>query len=76
MPIRTLADLLADLDTRQRPDPPSKNRVITKFAAVSDIVGLSSDTQIVAMTTPPFHWHDAAGTTATSLIWGMSEWRA
>jgi hypothetical protein len=74
--IRGLDQLIEDLDDRARPDPPSKNRVLTKFKLISDVVALSSETTITTLATPPYHWHDAAGTTATSLIWGLGEWHA
>lgn len=66
--------MLEDLDERARPDAPSKNRVLQKFTLVSDIVALSSETIATTLATPPYHWHDAAGTTATSLIWGLGQW--
>ncbi len=74
--IRGLDQLIEDLDERARPDPPSKNRVLTKFQLISDVVNFSSETTTTTLATPPYHWHDAAGTTATSLIWGLSEWRS
>lgn len=72
--VRGLDQLLADLATRARPRPASKNRTLVKFASVSDTVTLSTDSITTTMVTPPFHWHDPAGSTATSLIWSASEW--
>lgn len=73
-PIRSLDQVVADLDTRVRPGPPSKNRPLQKYASVADVVGLSSDSVTVTQLTPPFQW-GAAATTAQTFIWNRAEWR-
>ena len=74
MPIRSLDLVIADLDTRQRPAPGSLNRPQQKIASVNDVIALSSETTVITVAAVPYHWHDAAGTTALSLVWAMSEW--
>ena len=71
---RGLDFLLQDLDSRQRQGPVSKNQPLQKFAGVNDTVFATPDAVTTTVATPPYHWHDPAGTTATSLIFAASEW--
>lgn len=71
--IRGLDQFLEDLDKRQRPEPPSKNRALQRLQSITDTVGLSSDVVATTLTTPPFQWETAAST-AQSIIWGQFEW--
>ena len=73
--VRGLDQLLADLATRARPGPGSKNRPLTKFASVADTVTLSTDGVTTSVVTPPFLWASAApGSTANELLWSLGEW--
>lgn len=72
--IRDLADVIADLYTRQREVEPNRNRVVQKYASVVDNVTLSSDTVTTTVATPPYHWATDAASTATDLVWDLSEW--
>ena len=72
--IRDLADILADLYTRQREDEPNRNRIVQKYVSVSDTVFLSIDTVTATVATPPYHWATDAASTATDMIWSLFEW--
>lgn len=72
--IRDLSDIIADLYTRQREDEPNRNRVVQKYASINDTVTLSTETVTTTVATPPYHWATDAASTATDLIWGLSEW--
>ena len=72
--IRDLADIIADLYTRQREDAPNRNRIVQKYVSIADNVTLSSDTVTTTVATPPYHWATDAASTGTDLIWGLSEW--
>lgn len=72
--IRGIDLFFGDLDTRQRQGPPSKNRALQKYISVQDTLGMETETVTIVTATPPYHWHNPAGSTALSLIWAMSEW--
>ncbi|MCR4338327.1 MAG: hypothetical protein NUW01_00410 [Gemmatimonadaceae bacterium] len=72
--IRDLADIISDLYTRQRETEPNRNRIVQKYASVNDTVSLSSDTVTATVATPPYHWATDAASTATDMVWGLSEW--
>ena len=72
--IRDLADIISDLYTRQRENEPNRNRIVQKYQSVADSVALSSDTVTATLATPPYHWATDAASTATDMIWGLSEW--
>ena len=76
MPIRGLDLVLADLATRQRQFPTSKNQPLQKYGAVADTVGLSSDTQTATVATPPYVWAVSTATppVAGEIAWGLFEW--
>lgn len=72
--IRDLADILADLYTRQRERDPNRNRLVQKYASVNDTVALSSDVITTTVVTPPYHWATDAASTATDAVWDLFEW--
>ena len=71
--IRGLDQLFADLDSRARPTPGSRNQSLQKFVNIIDVV-LTSDTITTTVITPPFLWSPAPGSTANEVIWDLFEW--
>ncbi len=71
--IRELQQLLADFDRRQRPDARSRNRVISKYISVNDVVGLSTETLTLTASSSAYQWAVAAST-SVQLYWGEGEW--
>ena len=72
--IRSLADIISDLYTRQRENEPNRNRVVQKYVSAQDTVALSGDTVTATLATPPYHWATDAASTATDMIWDLFEW--
>jgi len=67
-----LAALLADLTTRQREGPGSRNRAINIYSVNSEtIIAAETATQTVSDT--PFVWYDGS-TTASQASWDLFEW--
>lgn len=73
MPEQDLTALLADLTTRQRQGPGSRNRPITLYVVDNETLTLTESFASTVFT-PPFKWYDGTTGSLPNLVWGESEW--
>lgn len=72
--------LLADLNLRARPSPPSKNTALDKFSLPNEAVGLTEFVMTLRAAPADMHWAGYVGDMALTWVpagwtWGAGQWR-
>lgn len=72
---RGLIEMFHDFDRRARPGREPKNRAISKFQTISDVVVFSSDVSAVDGTFDnPVYWVGTSTPSTVQLIWALGQW--